>query len=167
MMWNTSAVFENTFSRPVLNVFINITNLVLWKIFIFHCEIDVNSGPSFIELCDSKTNKNILLALAVQGHSVKYTLPYIFAKALNLWPWARSLKTFSHSSILHNNISDVRDHICQLITFKPIFGTSRNASVFSCDSEHVSHLFFANICRSFEETSCSGNLILIITINVK
>ena len=167
MMWNTSAVFENTFSRPVLNVFINITNLILRETFIFHCEIDVNGCPSFIQLCDSKTNKNVFLRLAVQGHSVKYTLLYVFTKARNLWPWTRSLKTLSHSSVFNNNISDVGDHICQLITFEAVFGAARNASVFGCDFEHVSHLLFANIFWPFEQTSCSRQLILIKTVNVK
>jgi hypothetical protein len=78
-------------------------------------------------------------------------------------PWARSFKTLSNLAIFEAKITNVSNHVGQLIALDTIFGATRNALVLFGNFEHLFHLNIDFIFFTFEKASSGTHLIRLET----
>ena len=62
------------------------------------------------------------------------------AEWLHLGPWARGLKTLSDDSVEKAEVSDVSNHVSELINLDSVLGTSGKTLVLGGNFMHTGHL---------------------------
>ena len=156
MMWNTTTILEDDFPGFMFNIFINI-NYFVWEISITYWKIHINGCTCFVELGNPKAHPYLVGSDTMCRTCIKNALLNVLAKRLNLRPWAWSLKTFSDHTRVKAEISNISNHICQLVTLKPIFATTRKASIFCSNCKHFFLLSVTNILITFKEACCCNH----------
>jgi hypothetical protein len=86
----------------------------------------------------------------VDGSSFKDCFLNYGAERLNLRPGARGLKALGDDSVEEAEVSDVGDHVGQLITLDTIFGTSGQTLVLFRNFVHGGHLEVHKFLWSFK-----------------
>ena len=63
---DAAAVLEHGRSRPVLDIFVDVTYFFFWVLVVSNRKVNVNRCARFIQLCDTEAHKHVLAVLTVE-----------------------------------------------------------------------------------------------------
>lgn len=143
----------------MLDVFVDVDDFVDGVLVVSDREVYVDSGASFVELRDAEAYEHVFSVLAVGFAGFVDSFLHILAQILDVGPWAGCFEALGNLAESEAEVTNVGNHVRQLIPLDTVLSTARNSMVLLGNGEHLLHLHFNFLSLTLKEARGCAHLV--------